>query len=78
MESAENISSADDFDLTWFICKEVTLCIMICCTQELFLSQLSVPMGLMASLGHLISPVMYPLVSLSICASSHPSSDYVQ
>ena len=63
MESADSISSADNFDPMWFICKEVTLCIMICCTQESFLSQLSVPMGSMASLGCLLSPVTYPVIS---------------
>ena len=64
MESAENISSADDFDPTWFICEEVTLCIMICCAQELFLSQLSVPMRSMASLGLGLHTVPYRLMAI--------------
>ena len=47
----------------WFICEEVTLGIMICCTQVSLLHQLHVPTGLITSLGHLTSPVMYPVIS---------------
>src|SRR5271155_4393215 len=57
------MSLVEVFELTWFICEEVTLWIMTCCSQQSFLSQLFTPTGSSTSFGLLTAPVTYPVMS---------------